>query len=311
MSYLPGDTIYISFTTQSSTGAATDADSTPTVSLRRNGAADGAVTVSIAHNGAGDYTASATVPLTYAGGDEVELLVNATVGGVAAKSIVSLGKLDRTAAIVATEIGTTPAILASSQDFNNTGQATPLPATTAFSGPNAVTLVFHDAAGHAVGGVVFTVHGIGSAVADGSGSKTVSLPSGTYTLSALPTAGVFWNDTSITVTTAATFTLTGTAIAITAPTNPSQTTAFLTTRDAQGAALGSVTLTFQLVDPQAVTDSFNQNTFTATSDSSGLLQIALLKSTKYQARVGSGSWVAFTTGYDATFALPEILGAYN
>jgi hypothetical protein len=237
--------------------------------------------------------------------------VNATLGGVAAKTILSLGPLDRTAQIVAAEIASTPAVLASSQSFNNTGQTTPYPATTAFTGGNSVTLVFHDAAGHAVSGVVFTVHGVGSATADSSGSRTVSLPAGTFVISALPMAGVFWPDTSITVTATATFTLVGTAIAIPAPASPSQTTAFLTTRDGQGAPLSGVTLTFQLVDPQGVTDSFNQTIFTATSDSTGLLQIPLLKSTKYQARVGGGNWVAFTTGYDAAYALPEILGVYS
>src|SRR5205807_614068 len=110
----------------------------------------------------GDYTATATVPLTYAGGDEVELLVNAMVGGVVAKEILAMGPLDRTPQIVASAIASTPATLASSQNFNNTGQTTAVPSSGAFGGPNSVTLVFHDASGHGVPAVVFTVQGIGS-----------------------------------------------------------------------------------------------------------------------------------------------------
>ena len=67
-------------------------------------------------------------------------------------------------------------------------------------------------------------------------------------------------------------------------------------------------MTFQLIDPQAVTDSFNQSIFTATSNSSALLEVPLLQNTKYQARVGGGAWVPFTTGSAGAFALPEILG---
>src|SRR6185437_17159 len=87
MSYRPGDTIHLSFTTQSAAGAATDADTTPTGSMRRNGAIDGAVTIAMTHNGTGDYTASATLPLTYVAGDDLELLISVTVGGVAGKGV--------------------------------------------------------------------------------------------------------------------------------------------------------------------------------------------------------------------------------
>ena len=104
MSYRPGDTIHLSFTTQSAAGAATDADATPTASMRRNGAIDGAVTIAMTHNGTGDYTASATLPLTYVAGDDLELLVLATVGGVAGKGVLPLGKLDRDAQELAREL---------------------------------------------------------------------------------------------------------------------------------------------------------------------------------------------------------------
>src|SRR5262249_2365265 len=84
-----------------------------------NGTVDSSVTISVAHNGAGDYTATTTLPLTYTGGDNLELLVSATIGGIAAKEILAMGPLDRTPQIVANEIATTPATLASSQKFHN------------------------------------------------------------------------------------------------------------------------------------------------------------------------------------------------
>ena len=203
------------------------------------------------------------------------------------------------------------ATLAATQSFNNTGQTTPIPATTAFGGPNSVTLVFHDASGNPVPGVVFTVRGIGTAVANGSGTITVSLASGTFTVASLPTAGTLWADTAINVTTNATFTLIGTALTIPAAGSVSQTTAYLTTRDGQGNTKPGVVLSFQLVDPHAGTDSYDQTAFTSVSDSSALVQVSLLKNTQYQARVGSGPWVGFTTGSGSTYALPEILGTYS
>lgn len=594
MSYRPGDTFYLSFSTQTAAGAAIDADALPAAALRRNGANDSAVVVAVAHNATGDYTASAAIPLTYSGGDELEIVVNTTIATVNALAIHRLGKLDRTAQAVAqvvyrsslvhfvtaagnasndglgpetaqalptdstpgpgetilvfsgtypvdtnvldlsgdgttgvhltgagmgatvmtsnvllisqgcivkpgngsqisdltiqgiassvdtpnqyqapigasarqtpfagavarrihlvgdsdgvyissgtnsvsfslydciadamydcfnivsgvgnqvdlhnchfnavgpsncnsgkvtrglaasagtifvyggtlnasdantqtygaqsqgvarinlydVEIGSASSAgsvmdlvfsgsgalsafnctyvpaktqgtifaenilptLAAVQNFNNSGQTTPMPGTTALVGPNSVTLVFHDAAGNPVPGVVFTVEGLGSAVADSGGSRTISLPSGTFTIQSLPTAGTLWPETPITVSGSATFTLTGTAITIPAATDPAQTTAYLTTRDGRGNPVGSVTLSFQLVNPQLATDSYDQTIFTAESNSSGLLQVPLLKSTQYQSRVGSGAWVPFTTGAGSTYALPEVLGAYG
>ena len=70
----------------------------------------GAVTVSVAHNATGDYTASALIPLTYSGGDDIELLISATVGGVAGKAVLALGKLDRTAQAVAQVVHRSPKV---------------------------------------------------------------------------------------------------------------------------------------------------------------------------------------------------------
>lgn len=183
--------------------------------------------------------------------------------------------------------------------------------TAPFAGPNAVTFAFCDAGGTPMPGVAFVVRGVGSAVTGSDGRKTVSLPTGAFTVAAVPTGGVLWPDTPITVLDASTFNILGTAIAIASPASPGQTTAFLTTRDGQGNPLGGVTLSFGLIDPQAPTDGFDQTAFTAVSGSVGLLQVTLLKNTKYQARVGGGAWITFTTGSSDTFALPEILGNFG
>lgn len=184
-------------------------------------------------------------------------------------------------------------------------------AAAAWSGPNSITLVFHDAGGNPVPNVTFMVSGIGSSTTDSTGQQTISLPAGNFTIKTIPTPGTLWPDTPITVSGNATITLTGTAIVIPAPSAPTQTTAYLTTRDGQGNAIGNMTLTFALVDPQQTIDAFDQTAFSVTSNGSGLLQVPLLKSTKYQARMPNGTWVAFTTGSGSTYALPEVLGTYG
>ena len=181
-------------------------------------------------------------------------------------------------------------------------------AAPAFTGPNAVSLVFHDASDNPVGGVVFSIVAPRRRSRRRIGQQNHRPARRHIHRSRLATSGTLWSDTTITVTGNATFTIVGTAITIPAPANPSQTTAYLTTRDGQGTAVPNTTLTFQLIDPQAATDSYNQDAFAATSNSSALLQVPLLQNTKYQARVGSGAWVSFTTGSGGTFPLPEILG---
>lgn len=81
------ESVTVSFTTQTpSTGAATDADGTPTGTFRRNGTNDGAVTVTVTNIATGDYKAAFTMPAGASEGDECELIVSATVGGVTGKA---------------------------------------------------------------------------------------------------------------------------------------------------------------------------------------------------------------------------------
>src|SRR6185312_2868899 len=87
MSVRSGQSITVEFVTSSfSTGAATNADSTPTGTLVVNGV-DNAATVTVTNIDTGRYKAAVTLP-TLAIGDVVELSVAATVSTVAGKGIV-------------------------------------------------------------------------------------------------------------------------------------------------------------------------------------------------------------------------------
>lgn len=82
------ESVTFSFTTQTpSTGAATDADGTPTGTFRRNGTNDGAVTVTVTNIATGDYKAAFTMPAGASEGDECEVVISATVGGVTGKAV--------------------------------------------------------------------------------------------------------------------------------------------------------------------------------------------------------------------------------
>lgn len=82
-----GDTIAAVFTTQSpTTGAATNADSTPTGTLVINGV-DNAAAVTVTNRATGDYKAAVTLPAV-ATADTVQILIAATVGGVSGKRVV-------------------------------------------------------------------------------------------------------------------------------------------------------------------------------------------------------------------------------
>lgn len=105
MIYNLSEVAYVGFTTNDATGAAADADSTPTASLIRNGSADGAVTVTVTNLSTGAYIASFTVPSGYAVADDLQLLISATVDAIAGKAFVGQGKVDSTVNSVYTRLG--------------------------------------------------------------------------------------------------------------------------------------------------------------------------------------------------------------
>lgn len=93
MSYKPNDTYYGQFTTQNSSGAATNADSLPTGKVTHNGT-DTATSVTITNLDTGRYEATFTISNTYAAGDTVQVSISATVGGVAGKAVLDSFVLD-------------------------------------------------------------------------------------------------------------------------------------------------------------------------------------------------------------------------
>ncbi len=94
MSLRPGDAFAFQFTTQDSTGAATNADGTPTGTVVKNGTDDATPTVTVTNPSTGVYKASLTVPVGYVAGDVFQVRVAATVSGVTAKATTSSIVLD-------------------------------------------------------------------------------------------------------------------------------------------------------------------------------------------------------------------------
>jgi hypothetical protein len=143
------------------------------------------------------------------------------------------------------------------------------------------------------------------------GTVVFSVDAGTYTLSATA-SGRTYTPSTLVVSASGTTTITLTAVSIPPAADPSQTTAYLTTRDGQGAAKASAVVYFRLKAPAGTADAWDRYDFTATSNGSGSLTVTLARLASYEARLGDrGTWVAFTTTDTSTYALPQILGQYG
>jgi hypothetical protein len=120
MSIAPGDSVTVDFATSDpSTGALTSATGTPVGVLVRNGT-DSAETVTVTLKATGRYKAAFTVPAGWSAGDEVDLMVTATVAAVAGGDVVWRATLEATAdsdadAIAAAVWG------AAQSDYDDTG----------------------------------------------------------------------------------------------------------------------------------------------------------------------------------------------
>lgn len=86
MSYKPGDSVAVEFTTSDTSGAAANADALPTGIVNRNGADDGLVNATVTDLDTGRYKAVFALPVGYAAGDSVSLSITATIGGIVAKA---------------------------------------------------------------------------------------------------------------------------------------------------------------------------------------------------------------------------------
>lgn len=96
MSYKPGDAYYGLFVTSSfTTGAATNADTTPVATATKNGADDSSFALTVTNLDTGRYKVTGTIPSGYVSGNAVAISVAATVGGVAAKGILDQFLIDK------------------------------------------------------------------------------------------------------------------------------------------------------------------------------------------------------------------------
>jgi hypothetical protein len=99
MSVQASQSITREFTTHDTTGANANAASTPTGLLRVNGASNAAtVTISLLSGKTGEYTASFTVPSGAATGDQLDLVISATVSSIAVSAVVWSDTVDATVA---------------------------------------------------------------------------------------------------------------------------------------------------------------------------------------------------------------------
>ncbi len=91
MGFKTGETIAVDFCTQTpSTGAATNADSTPTGTLVINGTDNGA-TVTVTNKSTGNYKASVVLPAV-TDGDVLTLRISAVMSGVTGKAVIWAGE---------------------------------------------------------------------------------------------------------------------------------------------------------------------------------------------------------------------------
>jgi len=144
---------------------------------------------------------------------------------------------------------------------------------------------------------------------DASGNATFNLDDATWTVAITKAGHSFAGDTLV-VDGDKTPTYSMTAISISAPASPDQTTGFCTTFDGQGNVAGGTTIDFSLVLKDDSGKSYTEDKFTATSNAStGLLEVALIRGATYRARRGDlGVETEFTAGSSATYELPQILG---
>lgn len=142
------------------------------------------------------------------------------------------------------------------------------------------------------------------------GVAAFSVDAGSYTLS-ITASGYTYTPTTVAISASATATVTLTAVSIPPAADASQTTAYTTCRDGQGAAESGAVIDFRFVG-KSDDDSYDRTNFSATSNGSGLLTISLPKSATMQARRRpKGDWVQFTTGTDASYELPQALSGYG
>lgn len=180
------------------------------------------------------------------------------------------------------------------------------------SGARTVTVTVTSSSVAIPGARVRMTAGVTTFVLDSdiNGQAVFSLDDNTYTLS-ISKSGYTYAPTTQTITGTTAIAASMTAVVITSPTDPTQSTAYLTTYDGQGAVQGFVEVTFKMtVIPSNDTGgrSFADDGFTVQSDVNGLLNVSLARLATYKAKREDGNFHTFTVTDTSTFELPSGLG---
>lgn len=146
---------------------------------------------------------------------------------------------------------------------------------------------------------------------DASGVASFSVDAATYTLS-VTMLGYQYTPTTQVISASGNINVVMTLESIPLPPTSIQSTGFLYTYDAQGAIVSAVTITFEMISgPNGGSgQSFSDASFSATSDTSGLLTVELAKGATYIAkRSPGGPQATFNVPDLDTFELPVVLGS--
>lgn len=244
------ETIYFAFNTNNASGAATPADSTPTVEVLENTTSTPIITPTPSLISGFTATYIVTVACTTANGFEVgktyNAVVTATVSGTTAEKTISTFQVR----------------------------------SDTISGPSSVTLTFEDSNNDPVPLVRFTVVGQASGQADTDGEAAFGLLDGTYTVTAAPTNGVYFPNHQLVVSGTTTLTIEGTSPAVVPPVNPDLSLVYGDLVDLSGNPVVGAQVIFTLVNDGPAMDGGILQQLPpkiATTDSDGHFEIELTK----------------------------------
>lgn len=181
-----------------------------------------------------------------------------------------------------------------------------------FTGSKQCTLTFQDSGGHAVPNVVFSVVGTGTAATGGTGSITVGLNAGTYTLTAVPQSGTMWTSTTITVSSSASqsFLIPGTAATIPSPSNPAGCTVAFKVLNQDGTPASGKVISFTLATPPSGTGqaylTVGQHALQGTASSDGTVQVELPQGSVWNVSAPNVKPIAMTIPNTTTYAPPNM-----
>lgn len=175
------------------------------------------------------------------------------------------------------------------------------------SGAYAVNILVTSDGSTPILGAVVRISGAQFAIntTNSSGIAAFSLDAGAVTVT-ITVAGYYFIPVVETLTGAGTITVTMTANpTITPSADPNKSTVYFTARHADLTKASGVSFGFTMVDPKSTTDAWSTSlTQTATSDSNGLVQIALMIGAKFQLIGPDQQTLVFTVGTGTTTALP-------